>query len=197
VAAADPAATDGLHDLAADCVGGQVGEVTGRGGLPGGRSRVLAQLARARRKSTELEEALEGVEFFTAERAALLGAMLAGIDRINEEIIRLSQVIERLLAAFGEQLARAGSMPGWGRRRGRPRRDRNRYEPVPVRRLPGLLGRAHPRRATSPARATERPGPRKATGTWPSSPARPPSWPAKPKPAKAPLPAAIPPPRQN
>ena len=52
--------------------------------------KVLAQLARARarRKISELEEALEGAEFFTPEHAALLAAMLARIDRVNEEIGR-------------------------------------------------------------------------------------------------------------
>ena len=80
--------------------------------------KVLAQLARARarRKITELEQALEGAEFFTAEHAALLETMLERIDRINEEIARLSEVIERLLAPWEEQLQQAGSMPGWGRR---------------------------------------------------------------------------------
>ena len=80
--------------------------------------KVLAQLARARarRKITELEQALEGAEFFTAEHAALLETMLERIDRINEEIARLSEVIERLLAPCEEQLQQAESMPGWGRR---------------------------------------------------------------------------------
>jgi transposase len=80
--------------------------------------KVLAQLARARarRKITELEHALEGAEFFTAEHAALLTTMLERIDRINEEIARLTEVIERLLAPYEEQLAQAESMPGWGRR---------------------------------------------------------------------------------
>jgi transposase len=80
--------------------------------------RALAQLARARarRKITELEHALEGSEFFTPEHAALLRAMLERIDRINAEIARLSQVIERLLAPYEEQLQQAESMPGWGRR---------------------------------------------------------------------------------
>jgi transposase len=80
--------------------------------------KVLAQLARrrARRKITELEEALEGAEFFTAEHAALLKTMLERIDRINEEIARLSEVAERLLAPWEEQLQQAESQPGWGRR---------------------------------------------------------------------------------
>jgi transposase len=80
--------------------------------------RVLAQLARrrARRKIAELEEALEGAEFFTAEHAALLATMLARIDRVNAEIDELTKVIERLLAPYEEQLQQAESMPGWGRR---------------------------------------------------------------------------------
>ena len=80
--------------------------------------KALAQLARARarRKIAELEEALEGAEFFTAEHAALLAAMLARIDRVNAEIDELTAVIERLLAPYEEQLEQAESMPGWGRR---------------------------------------------------------------------------------
>jgi len=80
--------------------------------------RALAQLARARarRKISELEAALEGAEFFTTEHAALLAAMLGRIDRVNQDITRLSEVIERLLAPYEEQLAQAESMPGWGRR---------------------------------------------------------------------------------
>ena len=80
--------------------------------------KVLAQLARrsARRKISQLEEALEGAEFFTADHAALLATMLARIDRVNEEIARLTEVIERLLAPYEEQLQQAESMPGWARR---------------------------------------------------------------------------------
>jgi transposase len=80
--------------------------------------KVLAQLARARarRKIPQLEQALEGAEFFTPELAALLKAMLARIDQIDAEIGKLSLVIERLLAPYEEQLQQAESMPGWGRR---------------------------------------------------------------------------------
>jgi len=107
--------------------------------------KALARLARARarRKIAELEEALEGAEFFTAEHAALLKVMLERIDRVTEEIARLTEVIEQLLAPYEEQLEQAGSMPGWGppRRPGRRRRDRRRHEQVPHRRAPVLLGR--------------------------------------------------------
>ena len=80
--------------------------------------KVLAQLARtrARRKIAELEEALEGTEFFTGEHAALLKLMLERIDRASAEIGRLSGVIEQLLAPYEEQLQQAESMPGWARR---------------------------------------------------------------------------------
>ena len=80
--------------------------------------KVLAQLARAqaRRKIAELEEELEGAEFFADEHAALLKTMLERIDRVNAEIDELTAVIERLLAPYEEQLEQAESMPGWGRR---------------------------------------------------------------------------------
>ena len=80
--------------------------------------KVLAQLARAaaRRKISQLEEAVEGAEFFTGEHAALLAKVLARIDRLSADIDDLSQVIERLLAPYEEQLQQAESMPGWGRR---------------------------------------------------------------------------------
>jgi transposase len=80
--------------------------------------KVLAQLARAaaRRKISQLEEAVEGAEFFTPAHATLLAAMLARIDHLNADIGQLTEVIERLLAPYEEQLAQAESMPGWARR---------------------------------------------------------------------------------
>jgi transposase len=42
--------------------------------------------------------------------------MLGRIDRVAEEITRLTEVIERLLAPYEEQLQQAESMPGWARR---------------------------------------------------------------------------------
>ena len=80
--------------------------------------KALAQLARARarRKIGELEAALEGAEFFTPAHAALLAAMLSRIDAVNAEIVKLTEMIEALLAPYEEQLAQAESMPGWGRR---------------------------------------------------------------------------------
>ena len=62
--------------------------------------KALAQLARARarRKIAELEEAPEGAEFFTPAHAALLTVMLERIDRVHEEIARLTAVTGQLLA---------------------------------------------------------------------------------------------------
>jgi transposase len=76
--------------------------------------KVLAQLARrqARRKISQLEEALEGAEFFTPAHAALLAKVLQRIGRLAAGIDDLSQVIERLLAPHEEQVQQAGSMPG-------------------------------------------------------------------------------------
>jgi transposase len=80
--------------------------------------KVLAQLARARarRKISELEAALEGAEFFTPQLAALLARMLARIDQLNASIGELTAVVETLLEPHEEQLQQAESMPGWGRR---------------------------------------------------------------------------------
>jgi transposase len=80
--------------------------------------KALAQLARARarRKITELEAALDGAEFFTPAHAALLAAMLGRIDQLNAQITQLTEVTETLLAPYEEQLQQAESMPGWGRR---------------------------------------------------------------------------------
>jgi len=80
--------------------------------------KVLAQLARARarRKISELEAALEGAEFFTPQLAALLARMLARVDQLNASIGELTAVVETLLEPYEEQLQQAESMPGWGRR---------------------------------------------------------------------------------
>jgi transposase len=80
--------------------------------------KVLAQLARARarRKISDLQAALEGAEFFTPAHASLLAVMLARIDALSASISQLSPVIEQLLAPWEEQLQQAESMPGWQRR---------------------------------------------------------------------------------
>lgn len=80
--------------------------------------KVLAQLARgrARRKLGELEAALDGAEFFTAGHAALLNTMLGRIDELSARIGELTEVIERLVTPYEEQLQQAEGMPGWGRR---------------------------------------------------------------------------------
>ncbi len=92
--------------------------------------KVLAQLARARarRKITELEHALEGAEFFTEDHAALLTAMLERIDehqrpdrpperghRAAAGPVRGATAAGRVAAGLGPPL-----------RAGHPRRDRPR-----------------------------------------------------------------------
>ena len=56
--------------------------------------KVLVQLARkrARAKISQLEQALEGAEFFTPEHAGLLQAMLERIDTAGAQIGALSAV---------------------------------------------------------------------------------------------------------
>jgi hypothetical protein len=78
----------------------------------------LAQMARARARCRipQLEQALEGAEFFTPGLAALLKAMLERIDALDAQITALTQATGQLLAPHEEQLQQAESMPGWGRR---------------------------------------------------------------------------------
>ena len=80
--------------------------------------KVLDWLARAaaRRKISQLEEAVEGAEFFTAEHAALLAKVLARTGLVAAGIDDLTAVTGRLLAPYEEQLQQAESMPGWQRR---------------------------------------------------------------------------------
>ena len=80
--------------------------------------RVLAQLARrrARRTISQLEEALEGAEFFTARHAGLLAKMLQRTGRLAAGIDDLTQVTGQLLAPYEEQLQQAEPVPGWARR---------------------------------------------------------------------------------
>ena len=167
--------------------------------------KVLAQLARAaaRRKIAQLEEALEGAEFFTPEHAALLAVMLERIDRVNTETALLSEVIERLLAPYEEQLQQAESMPGWRRRAAQDAlaETGTGHEPLSHRGAPGLLGRADPggqllRQARRPGQVQEgnrylgrhhrrdryggrqapRPAKAPATGGWPAAAAKPKPW---------------------
>jgi transposase len=151
--------------------------------------KALAQLARARarRKISELQAALEGAEFFTAEHAALLAAMLGRIDRLNADIAGLTAVIERLLAPYEQQLQQAESMPGWGRRSAE---DTLAETGADMSRFPSGAHLASWAGRTpldnSSGKRKEKPSPRKATGTWPPSPVRPPSRPARPPPARAP-----------
>ena len=78
--------------------------------------KVLAQLARAaaRRKITELEEALDGAEFFTDAHAALLKTMLARIDWVTADIGGLSEAINNSSPRTSNSSSRPTSMLGTG-----------------------------------------------------------------------------------
>jgi hypothetical protein len=96
----------------------------GRSWTAGERNpKVLARLARAaaRREISQLEQAVEGAEFFTADHGALLAKVLARIDRLSAGIDDLTAVIERLLDPYEEQLqqAEAGARLAAPRRLGR------------------------------------------------------------------------------
>src|SRR5260370_5238546 len=76
--------------------------------------KVLAQLARARRraKSTALEEASTG--HFTDHHAFLLGKMLTRVDQIDADIAELDAKIGELIAPYGSAVQRLDEIPGIG-----------------------------------------------------------------------------------
>jgi transposase len=77
---------------------------------------VLAELARGklRKKIPALREALEGR--FEALHALLIGAILAHLDFLDEQIERLSDAIEEQIAPFAAAVELLCSIPGVGRR---------------------------------------------------------------------------------
>ena len=74
--------------------------------------RSLARLAagRAKRKTTDLEEALRG--FFTDRHAVILRMMLDNDDRISGQIAALDAEIEAAIAPFARQAAQLCDLPG-------------------------------------------------------------------------------------
>jgi transposase len=77
---------------------------------------LLADLARGRlrAKLPALREALQGR--FDAHHALLVGAILAHLDFLDEQIERLSEAIEEQLAPFAAQVELLCSIPGVARR---------------------------------------------------------------------------------
>jgi transposase len=120
--------------------------------------KVLAQLARAaaRRKISQLEEALEGAEFFTPAHATLLATVLARIDRLTADIEDLTEVIEQLLAPYEEQLQQAESMPGWARRAAQDAVAETGVDMTRFRTGPHLASWGRPRPARPPVRQARR-----------------------------------------
>ena len=113
--------------------------------------------------------------------------MLARIDRITAEIARLTAVIERLLAPYEEQLQQAESMPGWGRRAAQDAlaetgADMSRF-PTGAH-LASWAGRTPLDNQSGNRKGKARS--KKGNRYLAASPARPPSRPAAPRPAKAP-----------
>ena len=81
---------------------------------------MLADLAKGklRKKIPALQEALEGR--FDELHALLIGAILAHLDFLDEQIDRLSDAIEERLAPFGAAVELLCTIPGVGQRARRP-----------------------------------------------------------------------------
>jgi hypothetical protein len=77
--------------------------------------KVLAQLARTslRRKISRLEEAFTG--YFTDHHAFLLSTMLARVDAIDTDIVRVEGRIEELITPFAAAVDRLDEITGVGR----------------------------------------------------------------------------------
>jgi hypothetical protein len=115
--------------------------------------KVLAQLARRsmRAKIAVLEEAFTG--HFTDHHAFLPGTMLRRVDAISADIAALDERIAEQAAPLADAIARLDEIPGDqpGQRVRDPGRNRHRYDPVPHRRAPGLVGPAGPGHRGTPA----------------------------------------------
>jgi len=104
-----------------DCVASDILGVSGRamlGALVAGTTdpKMLAELARGklRTKIPALREALEGR--FDHLHALLIGAILAHLDFLDEQVERLSDAIEEQIAPFAPAVELLCTIPGVGRR---------------------------------------------------------------------------------
>jgi transposase len=104
-----------------DCVATDILGVSGRAmldALVSGTTdpHVLAELARGklRKKIPALREALEG--HFSPMHALLIGAILAHLDFLDEQVDRLSDAIETQIAPFAPAVELLCTIPGIGRK---------------------------------------------------------------------------------
>ena len=156
--------------------------------------RVLAEMARGvmRRKLAALREALD-CSFFTEEHAFVLSMMLDNIDHYSAQIAVLDEKIAALCEPYERQIAQPGPDSPLRReeRPGPDRRNRCRYDGLPDRRAPVLLGPRRPPRQ-GVRRQAQRRQRHQARATPTSAPpsARPPLLSAAPRPSSAPSSAA-------
>ena len=108
---------------------------------------ILAELAkgRLRAKIAALKEALEGR--FDHLHAVWIGAILAHLDFLDEQIANLTEAIGEQIAPFEKAVELLCTIHGVQRphRRGDHRRDRRRHVDLPDRQTARQLGRAMPR----------------------------------------------------
>jgi transposase len=146
-----------------DCVATDILGVSGRAMLAAlieGTTdpEVLADLARGRLRSKlpALKEALEGR--FDRIHGVWIGAILAHVDFLDEQIDQLSDAIEEQIAPFAPAVDLLCSIPGVQRRAAEViiAEDRHRHDRVPLPWTPRQLGRPMPRqrpiRRTPPLR---------------------------------------------
>jgi transposase len=139
---------------------------------------VLADLARRqmRKKIPALREALEG--HFDAHHALWVGAILAHVDFLDEQIDRLSDAIEEQIRPFARAVELLCTIVGIQRRGAECilGRDRHRHVPVRLSAAPWRPGPVNAPATTNRPASAARAGPATAPSGWTSRSKRP-RWP--------------------